>query len=309
MTLREQQRLYKRAQKLAMPFRDQPGVIDIDFGMKRVADRSTNELSIRFKLKEKIQMNFLKSHQVFPQKIGEFSTDVIQIDPQPQSPWVNPTNAVRPLRGGLQIFAERYLGTDHYGTLGCIFKVNGHFLAVTNYHVLYGSLSEQTVMKDLVGNERVFQNDGNPANKSIGFCFRAFDMLTDYATIEIDPSVARIPEINGFKGHTDPIVIAPVSNLKIGFTKVKKSGVTTGITFGLVDGRSLIYPGKFTIIPDPEAPAGPISDPGDSGSVWIINEVTGQARLAVLHSGRESPGTAYGHAFQVILNHINSHSS
>ncbi|RQO65295.1 hypothetical protein DBR43_31105 [Pedobacter sp. KBW06] len=291
-----------------MPFRDQPGLIDIDFGVKRVADRSTGELSIRFKLREKIQMNLLESHRMLPKKIGEFSTDVLQIDPQPESPWVDPTNAVRPLRGGLQIFAERYLGSDHYGTLGCIFNVNGHFLALTNYHVLYGSLSEETVMRDLVGRERVFQNNGNPASKSIGLCFQAFDMLTDYATVEIDPRVDRIPEINGFRGHTDPILIAPVSRLKIGVTKVKKSGVTTGITFGLVDGRSLLYPGKFTIIPDPKAPEGPISNPGDSGSAWIINEVTEQARLAVLHSGRESPGTAYGHAFQVILNHIESHS-
>ncbi|WP_157263001.1 hypothetical protein [Pedobacter steynii] len=309
MTLREQQRLYKRAQKLAMPFRDQPGVIDIDLGMKRVADQSTNELSIRFKLREKVQLNFLKSHQVFPQKIGEFSTDVIQIDPQLESQWVEPTNAVRPLRGGLQIFGERYLGSEHRGTLGCIFNLNGHFLGLTNYHVLYGRLDEDEVRQRAVGKELVFQNDGNPPDKAIGRCFRAFDMLTDYATVEIDPQVGRIPEINGFPGSTDPILIAPINKLKIGFTKVKKSGIITGITYGLVDGRSLVYPGKFTIIPDPNAPKAPLSKKGDSGAAWIINDASENVRLAILHTGSETPGTAYGHAFQVILNHINAHSS
>jgi hypothetical protein len=66
--------------------------------------------------------------------------------------------------------------------------------------------------------------------------------------------------------------------------KVVKSGLTTGITWGIIDG---VRSDGFTVVPDSSVPSGgEMSLPGDSGSVWL--ELTTN-RTVGLHFAGEGP--------------------
>lgn len=309
MTLTEQNRLYRIAQKLAAPYRFQPGVIDIDFGIKRSSGISTGELSIRFKISKKEELTFTKSRHFFPSSLGEFKTDVIEIHPQQHGQFEAPTHLLRPLRGGIQIIGEEWKSTNYYGTLGCIFPFKGKILGITNYHVLYGDLSPATVFRDFVGKRFIYQNKYSARqNLAIGKSFEAFNMELDYATIYLDPKVKKEPSINGLKGYTDPLRAIPASKLKIGVTRVVKSGITTHLTYGFVDGRSLLHPPIISIFEEKNnpQPGGSLSEPGDSGAVWVIDDESDMITLVALNIGNHGPHTAYGASFDTILKSINN---
>ncbi|MNK09417.1 hypothetical protein D3C87_273760 [compost metagenome] len=309
MTLKEQNRLYRAAKKIAVPYRHQPGIIDIDFGMKRVGGIPTDELAIRFKTTKKLEPGFMKSRDIFPATLGEFKTDVIEVQPELHGKFQDPRLPIRPLTGGIQIIGEEWISVDYFGTLGCIFPFRGMILGITNYHVLYGDLSPATVLNDFVGKKFIFQNQYDPArNMSIGKSFGAFNMELDYATIFLDPKVKKEPSINGIRGFTDPLSAKPASKLMLGVTRVVKSGIATGRTFGVVDGRSLLHPPMITIFEDKNdpQPEGDLSRPGDSGAVWVIDDQSNMITLVALNIGSMAPHTAYGSSFDTILKSINA---
>jgi hypothetical protein len=68
--------------------------------------------------------------------------------------------------------------------------------------------------------------------------------------------------------------------------RVTKSGRTSGVTRGIVDGT---LAGGFTIIPDAmnPNPGGEVSSPGDSGSVWIDSATS--AAVGLHYAGETDP--------------------
>ena len=68
--------------------------------------------------------------------------------------------------------------------------------------------------------------------------------------------------------------------------RVTKSGSTSGVTRGIVDGTQA---GGFTIVPDAmnPNPGGEVSSPGDSGSVWIDSATS--AAVGLHYAGETDP--------------------
>lgn len=307
MDLKEQNRQYRLAQQLVKPYANEPDLIDIDFGVKRTGNTRTGELAIRFKVREKKALKSMVPRDVFPKTIRQFKTDVLEVGQELHNSLDYQRSKARPIAGGLQIIGQNWLRSRKYATLGCVILVDGFVLGITNYHVLYGNLHPDTVMRNFVGKKVVYQNDHSPSqNNQIGVCFHAFDKLLDYATVLIYPEIDVDPFIVDCVGTTDPFRAVPTSRLEIGVTPMKKCGIATGVTYGVVDSRSLLRPPMVTIYEDKGSPAadGWLSLPGDSGSVWIVHQETDVIRMAVLNRGSQGIRTAFGCSMFEIKNSI-----
>lgn len=311
MTLKEQNRLYNAAKKIAMTYRNRPGIVDIDFGIKRVNNAQTEDLAIRFKINKKVSLDLLNPKDVFPKMINGYLTDVIEVDSEFHGTWVKPSELTRPSVGGNQIVEKTWVETDFHGTLGCLFPLEGKVLGITNYHTLYGDLDSDTVSTDFVGKAKVYQNCSDKEVISIGLSHEAYDVDLDYATILLDKDLFSDAYTYEFKAFTSSITAMPISEIKLGETKVRKSGIGKTITYGIADGRSLLNPSVITIYEDINRPSvkGHISRLGDSGSVWIVDEPSDQIRVVALNSGSQEPHSAFGNSFDVIIKSIQEKSN
>src|SRR5690606_7693160 len=201
MTLREEQKLYKEAQKLARQFIGQAGVTDIEFGLKHKNGELTDQISLRFKVTEKKKEKKLKKSDVLPKKVGNFTTDVLlnQITKQ-QTRNENPRSIVQPVIGGIQIQSSLYGNSSNYwGTMGCIYHIQNYLLGFTNYHVLYGKTPPSIVLNDYIGRLRISQNL-NETNNRIGIAFHLFNPKLDYATFVIQGPHDQSQSVNMITG-------------------------------------------------------------------------------------------------------------
>lgn len=299
MKLREEQKLYKEAQRLSKQFIGQAGVTDIEFGLKYTNDQLTDEIVLRFKVTEKKKENQLKKSEVLPKKVEKFSTDVLQDQTtKHQTRNENPRSIVQPVIGGIQIQSSLYgLSPNYWGTIGCIYRFQNYMFGFTNYHVMYGVTDPSIVLNDYVGRLKVSQNL-NRSNNKIGVATNLFNQNLDYATFTIDVPYDQLQSINMITGLLDSYVY-PQINMPL-----LKSGAKTGITYGIIDGRSCINCSELSIHIDSRYPNnnGIISDFGDSGSVWISNDNTNIPKPVALHyAGGETPQWAKGKAFASIF--------
>ena len=299
MKLREEQKLFKEAQKIAKQFIGYEGVTDIEFGLKHQSGKLTDEIALRFKVKEKKAENKLKKSEILPKKVEKFTTDVLSSLTVPhQLRNVNPRSIVRPLIGGIQIQSGIYRNTANYwATMGCFYAIESHIYGFTNYHVLYGGASPETVLKDYAGKFPVFQNLNRQDNQ-IGIASDLFSFDLDYATFVLQVQSDQLQSINLIEGALTSYLY-PQINMSL-----RKSGASTGLTFGIIDGRSCVDCSELSIHIDTNYPSpdGVVSNYGDSGSVWILNDNSNILKPVALHyGGGQTPQWAKAKTFASIF--------
>lgn len=284
-----------------------PGVTAVDVGFKIHDDKLSDDVSVRVHVARKIPVAELASSEVFnesgktPKKVGGFPVDVIEANYAPATALAEPmalddadedaiaglerTTTFDPLIGGISCGNPRVTA----GTLGAIVfdRSTCQPMILSNWHVLAGA-SAAAVGEDILQPGRI---DGGT------------QVVATLTRMRLDARMdAAVATLNGARGHTRDILglgtITGVDAASLGMLVVK-SGRSTGITRGVVDGVSwsgtINYsnhgPNAFTnqirIVPRPPWPAvdTEISIGGDSGSVWL-NE--GNNRAIGLHFAGET---------------------
>ena len=62
-----------------------PGVTAVDVGYKITDDELTDELAIRVHVQRKLPPEALSEHELLPERLGEFSVDVMEVQYGPQT--------------------------------------------------------------------------------------------------------------------------------------------------------------------------------------------------------------------------------
>lgn len=260
----EQARLEKLLRKHGRALRALPNVHTVDIGLEFAQGRPTGRLALRVHVARKLPAAALKKAQRAPEQLDGVPVDVIQHNPVPH---LLRTDRHTPVIGGLQIMNVNDTGV---GTLGMI-VLDAHNLqplALSNHHVM--------VRKPAVPADPISQPGANNGPSILG-PVTASDKALDCAVCGIGNrawslDVFGIGEVNGW------------TPARIGM-KVMKSGLRTGVTWGIIDGLNA---GGFTVVPDTSVPAGgEMSLPGDSGSIWM--ELTSN-RAVGLHFAGEQEG-------------------
>lgn len=268
-----------------------PNVTAVDVGFKIKEREITDQLAVRVHVERKLPPESLETYERFnapdqPESVGDFPVDVIEATYGPtQAPAlvleaheVDRRDRVDPLVGGVSVGNPRVTA----GTLGAIVwdRKDCKVCILSNWHVLVGSPTA-------TAGEAIYQ----PGVADGG---RARDTVAQLKRWRLDKNMdAALAELDGSRGHSRDILgLSPIGGIEeaaLGM-QVVKSGRTTGVTEGIVDGVSTslaidygdgvtqMFHGQIHIVPRPPWPAVDyeVSLGGDSGSVWI-HERTGSA--------------------------------
>jgi hypothetical protein len=263
-----------------------PGVTAVDVGFRVRAGQLEDELCVRAHVERKLPPEAVSSEDIFsrhdaPQMEGNVPVDVIEARyVAGAAADLETTIASRRVRalslaGGISVGN----GTGTAGTLGAIvWDLQRRQLSMlSNWHVLaFG----------VVADDPIYQPggpDGGTAGDVVGALtrHRIAGGEMDAALAALTPARPATTLIAGIGAVTG--ICPPELGME-----VIKSGRTTGVTRGVIDGISaspLIayedgsrsFHDQIHIAPRPDgAPQGPLTDAGDSGCVWI-NEATGEA--------------------------------
>lgn len=247
------------------------GVHYVDVGYKfKDGNPRDDILSIRAHVLEKKRLDELDPSQVIPPRIEEILTDVIQSNPETPlfseeaannlketaTNWLVSNQPFNPLVGGIAVWNPRYAFP---GTLGMIVfdAKTSEPLGLSNHHVF---VRDQGKQGDPIkqGNKNAYPPEPNAV---VGTLIRS-DKGLDCAVCTFNNTRKISNEIRGYSKK--PMgVRRPLLGMH-----VTKSGIASGVTYGIIDGVGLR---GFTVIPDPARPSpnGEISMGGDSGSVWL----------------------------------------
>jgi len=292
-----------------------PGVTAVDVGFKIKGDTLTDEVAIRVHVERKIAVAELAKSEVFnetgktPKKLKGFPVDVIEAKyglsaaPAPLAledaneaaiAALERTTAFNPLIGGISCGNSRVTA----GTIGAIVfdRATCRPMILSNWHVLAGA-SAAAAGEGILQPGRV---DGGT------------QVVATLTRMRLDARMdAAVATLNNARSHTRDILgLGAVTGMEaaaLGMLVVK-SGRTTAITRGVVDGVSMSVsinytdPGVVTltnqihIVPRAPWPAVDveISMGGDSGSVWL-NEANNRA-IGLHFAGETDPVPASEHA-------------
>jgi endonuclease G len=286
------------------------GVTAVDVGFKIKGDKMTDDVALRVHVRRKLPAAELAGGDVFnesgksPKTVKGFPVDVIEAQYGPSTAKtaepvvledadeqaiaaIERTTTFDPLIGGISCGNPRVTA----GTLGAIVfnRANCRPMILSNWHVLAGA-SAAAAGEDILQPGRV---DGGT---------QAVATLTQ---MRLDSRMdAAVATLNGVRNHTRDILglnpIAGTEAATLGM-QVVKSGRTTGVTRGVVDGVSLsvsinygdpgvvAFSDQIRIVPRPPWPAVDveISSGGDSGSVWL-NESNNRA-IGLHFAGETDP--------------------
>jgi endonuclease G len=286
----------------------EPNVTAVDFGLPmHGGELAEDELAIRVHVREKLSLETLEAVGITPVEptIGGFKTDVLEGVYRPQL-WSSgaatraATNPRRvrsnPLRGGISISEERRYSA---GTLGAkvLDRSTGNEMILSNWHVLVGDWTGRP-------GQRIYQPgrfDGGTAADTVATLTR------DAMSKSLDAAVATLTGARALVN--DQLELGPVGGVgqaRIGM-KVTKSGRTTDVTHGRVTGISgvaqIAYSGvrrliKQVITIEP-LPGGEVSQPGDSGSLWIASDAV--QGIGLHFAGGDAPERALAIDLQHVL--------
>jgi len=305
-----------------------PGATAVDIGYKIVGGVFTDELAVRLHIERKLpdDPTLVAAYKLrgcdFIPKQGlptdekksyfklkgyeDVSTDVIEADYKPMqgverprrmvlqepksSDEINQRRRIEPLVGGVSISGSR----TPVGTLGALVwdNTDGSICILSNWHVLSGDLGTEA-------GAPCFQPGRFDHGRSSDIVARlkrwSFDRFTD----------AALAGLTGSRPYCAGEILSmdrPISGVADPYLGmlVRKSGRSTGPTWGFVDGlyfsSAIEYSGGVVqafenqIHIAPLTPADPISDPGDSGSVWVSE----QYEAVGLHFAGDLPNSAFG---------------
>jgi endonuclease G len=313
-----------------------PGVTAVDLGYKIRDQKFTDKLALRVHVERKLPEPVFKDRQydLIPKK-GDTSDippeqkflgprgyavpmDVIEAEykplqlaelPQrsmvletPQKPEdVNRRRRLDPLVGGISIGNPQV----PVGTLGALVwdRTDGSVCILSNWHVLSGDLHAE------IGTP-CFQ----PGRFDQG---RASDVVARLKRWSFDHQTdAAIAELTGSRHYCAGEIVSMYQQISgveekphLGM-KVLKSGRSTGLTPGFIDGLYFsaaikysngivrVFEDQIHIAPlapdDPAEPVSRISEPGDSGSVWVTGANGNGYRAVGLHFAGDLPSSAFG---------------
>lgn len=269
-----------------------PGVTAVDVGFKISGQKMTDELAVRVHVARKLPSTEISKAEMFndtgtkDSKVGKFPVDVIegQYGPsdsavqQPQAlddmdeeaiAALERTSTYNPLIGGISCGNPRVTA----GTLGAIVydRQRCKPMILSNWHVLAGA-SAAAIGEDILQPGRV---DGGT------------EVVASLTRMKLDSRMdAAVATLNNARNSSRDILgLGTVSGIDapaLGMNVVK-SGRTTGITRGVIDGVSLsvsinygdpgvvAFSNQIRIVPRPPWPGVDyeVSMGGDSGSLWL----------------------------------------
>lgn len=304
-----------------------PGVtaVDVGYKLKENKDAFLDELALRVHVERKLPEHCFKERRqdfIDPKKYlsprgTEVKMDVIEAEYRPlqmaeparprlalEVPLtpkeINRRRRLDPLVGGISIGSPQV----PVGTLGALVwdRTDGSVCILSNWHVLSGDLHGE------VGTP-CFQ----PGRFDQG---RSSDVVARLKRWSFDSqSDAGIAELTGSRRYCAGEIIevyqqiSGVADPYLGM-EVLKSGRSTGATWGFVDGLYFsaaiqygngivrIFEDQIHIAPQPpdntNEPVRRISDPGDSGSVWVAKSNGKGYRAVGLHFAGDLPHAAFG---------------
>ena len=270
-----------------------PGVTAVDVGYKIKGDKLTDQLAVRVHVARKREDAVVeREREAFsttkqPGKCGAFPVDVIEAEYGPHQlaaiaaeelEAVNRKARTDPLVAGISVGNPRVTA----GTIGAIVwdRTDCKVSILSNWHILCGSSS-------CAAGEGIYQPgvfDGGTAADTVATLKRfLLDNHNDSALAELNGSRGYSRDVVGL--NPIPGVVAPALGMNI-----SKSGRTTAVTEGVIDGVSLstslnygggvvnTFQDQIHIVPRPPWPAVDyeVSKGGDSGSVWI-DDASGNA--------------------------------
>lgn len=270
----------------------QPGVTAVDVGYKISDDTLTDTVALRVHVGRKLPVAELEKSQVFnesgktPKKVAGFPVDVIEATYAPSNgsagaptvldyedavamEMIDRKVATDPLIGGISCGNPRITA----GTLGAIVfdRSTCKPMILSNWHVLAGA-STAAVGEDILQPGQV--DGGN-------------QVVANLTKMVLDSRMdAAVATLNGARSHSRDILglgtISGIDTPNLGMNVIK-SGRTTAITEGVVDGVSMsvsinygdpgvvAFANQIRIVPRPPWPSVDyeVSKGGDSGSVWL----------------------------------------
>ncbi|MDQ4082262.1 MAG: hypothetical protein M3123_05160 [Actinomycetota bacterium] len=248
VTRAEQERLLKLLRKHRKRLKGFPNVRTVDVGYEFRDGRPTGRLAIRAHVTAKQPEAELKRLERLPEELEGVPVDVIESNPELHA--VNRDAHQDPVIGGVTLGNPR---SSLRGTLGAVVfdRRSLQPMALSNYHVL--------VVEPPARTDTIAQPKTSAAADVLGSLERW--------NKQYDCAVCRIVSRGVSTELADLGVARGVKYPQIG-TKVVKSGRSTAVTRGLIDGTD---GEEFTVVPDSDfpAPMGEISRPGDSGSLWL----------------------------------------
>lgn len=259
-------------------FRARPEVCGIDIGFKIQGGKHTAVVAVRIHVKEKVSVRHLTPRERFPKVILGVPVDVIAavyedhhaFDPARQTrvPVISPGVSVSSMDGDT-------------GTLGLMLEdvVDGRSVVLGAAHVFAPSLASRPGETAIIQPGRA---DGGGTQDAACVLHR-FDESTDTAVAAVLGGRPFTPHILGAARD-----VSGCRHPRLGDV-LEKSGRTTGITRGRVDGIAQEFAGLHYVIRlvALDGATGPLCDFGDSGSVWY-DPTTGEA-VAVHCKGGSAP--------------------
>ena len=325
---RTEQDFVALVRKKAQRYLKTPGVTSVGVGYRERRNpdtgeiETTDELCVQFTVAKKHSLESLKLKEIrpLPESLSfdngdKANTDVIERSYEASYKVVSDPEAhhrslelppdklrrsrVDPVSPGVSVSHRG--GTA--GTIGAIVYDNrtGQPLILSNWHVLEETTGQHG--NDIVQPGRI--DNSNVEDNRIGRLFRSHLGLAGdcaVATIQDRKFSEEIFELN--------VVPKRAAKVELGDTVVK-SGRTTGVTYGAVtrvgvtanihySGIGTRAIGCFEIRPNPDKPSagGEISQGGDSGSIWLIDENDNDRDIVVgLHfAGETDPAPSSEHA-------------
>lgn len=293
-----------------------PGTTAVDVGYKIQEGKITDQVALRVHVQRKLDDKVAEREGILytstskPKKQGGFAIDVIEAEYSPAEVQPVEIEAIDrrartdPLVGGISVGNPRITA----GTLGAIVwdREDCSVCMLSNWHVLCGSPS-------CAAGEAIYQpgrSDGGSAPDTVATLKRfRLDKHNDSA----------LAELNGARGHSRDIVgLSPIGGISapaLGM-EVAKSGRTTGLTEGIIDGVSMsvsinygggvvnTFQDQIHIVPRPPWPSVDyeVSRGGDSGSVWI-DEDSGKA-VGLHFAGENDPAPTSENAIANQMEHV-----
>lgn len=291
-------------------------VTAIDVGYKYSDGKVLDTIAVRIHVKEKIPDSALEAAEAFPEEIGGVPVDVIQATYEISTACCHTTNPqsvpvsrrrerLTPIQPGLSV-AHRDVSAGTFGAL-VIDNVSGKPAILSNWHVLAGSRGAKP--GDPVTQPGSY--DGGSIPKDTVASLERMILEADG-----DAAIALLTGQRSFLGSMfeTGAILSGFRDPKLGEVLVK-SGRTTGVTYGKVDGLGryfIQYPvGRkgidgFKLVarkpgnPDNEE----ISSGGDSGSVWYSTE--DKQGVGLHFAGETNPVPSEEHAVACFLTRVMS---
>ncbi|NKQ37005.1 MAG: hypothetical protein HF973_15505 [Chloroflexi bacterium] len=293
------------------------GVTAVDLGYKWSKGEMTGQLAIRVHLAHKKPLEELSESDLFPREVDGVPVDVIEatygLQAASETDWgeaqleaaIDGRNRrFDPIPLGVSIGSPRVTA----GTLGAkVYDANTQEeMILSNWHVMVGSLQAQP-------GDPVWQ----PGRLDGG---RAADVIATISRSVLGPFDAAVCKVTGDRPIQNQTLegraIEGATKPRLGM-RVWKSGRTTGLTEGFIDGIMMTVPLNYNaagvrqlqrvmrIVPRPGAGPIEVSLGGDSGSIWV-DEASG---LAVgLHFAGEvgdAPEHALANDIVAVTEHLN----